>query len=51
MADKDNEIEYATAMADAGASALELNIFIQPTDIHAQARELELNYGDDSAGW
>ena len=38
--------EYATAMADAGASALELNIFIQPTDIHAQARELELNYAE-----
>ena len=33
-------------MADAGASALELNIFIQSTDIHAQARELELNYAE-----
>lgn len=39
-------IEYASMMADAGASALELNIFIQPTDIHAQARELELSYAE-----
>ena len=46
VADKGDWIEYATAMADAGASALELNIFIQPTDIHAQARELELNYAE-----
>lgn len=39
-------IEYASMMADAGASALELNIFIQPTNIHAQARELELSYAE-----
>ena len=46
VVDKGDWIEYATAMADAGASALELNIFIQSTDIHAQARELELNYAE-----
>lgn len=32
-------------MADAGASALE-QYFHQSTDIHAQARELELNYAE-----
>lgn len=37
-------IEYASMMADAGASALELNIFIQPTDLHTEARELEQSY-------
>ena len=51
VVDKGDWIEYATAMADAGASALELNIFIQSTDIHAQARELELNYAEIVGRW
>lgn len=38
--------DYAVATAAAGASALELNIFLQPTDRHRSARELEQAYAD-----
>lgn len=37
-------IEYASAMAAAGASALELNIFLQPADPHRPAQEIERDY-------
>ena len=37
-------IEYAAAMARAGASALELNIFIQPVDAARSSQELERLY-------
>lgn len=37
-------IDYAVAMADAGASALELNVFFQPTDPDRSAREIECDY-------
>lgn len=37
-------IEYAAAMARAGASALELNIFIQPVDTARSSQELERLY-------
>ena len=39
-------IEYAAAMQQAGAAALELNIFLQPTDRHRTAQELEQDYAD-----
>lgn len=42
----DEWIEYAASMAGAGASALELNIFIQPTDRCTGAGELEHAYTD-----
>ncbi len=38
--------DYAVSMAEAGASALELNIFLQPTDRHSTAQELEQGYAD-----
>lgn len=37
-------IEYAAAMADAGASALELNIFLLPVDPRLGSEELECAY-------
>lgn len=37
-------IEYAEAMAEAGASALELNIFFHPTDLREEASTLERRY-------
>ena len=37
-------IEYAEAMAEAGASALELNIFFHPTDPRDEAGALERRY-------
>lgn len=40
----DEWISYAAAMADAGASALELNIFIQPVDASRSSQELERLY-------
>ena len=40
----DEWIEYASAMAAAGASALELNIFIQPVDAARSSQELERLY-------
>ena len=39
-------IEYAEAMQAAGAAALELNVFLLPTDRHAGAQELEQAYAD-----
>lgn len=39
-------IDYATSMEAAGASALELNIFVLPTDRHASASEIEQHYAD-----
>ena len=37
-------IDYAAAMADAGASALELNIFLQPADPTQSAQRIEHDY-------
>lgn len=39
-------IEYAAAMQQAGASALELNIFLLPTDRLADAQQIEQQYAD-----
>ena len=39
-------IEYAQSMELAGASALELNIFLLPTDRHADAVQLEQGYAE-----
>ena len=36
--------DYAVSMEQAGAAALELNIFLQPTDRHRSAQELEQSY-------
>ncbi|MDE5690848.1 MAG: dihydroorotate dehydrogenase [Alistipes sp.] len=36
--------DYAAAMADAGASALELNIFLQPAAPYLPAQEIECQY-------
>lgn len=36
--------DYAAAMERAGASALELNVFLQPTDRHLTALEIEREY-------
>ena len=38
--------DYAAAMQQAGAAALELNIFLQPTDRHLTAALLEQTYAD-----
>ncbi len=38
--------DYAAAMEQAGAAAIELNVFLQPTDRHAAARELEQTYAE-----
>lgn len=38
--------DYAAAMEQAGAAALELNVFLLPTDRHASARELEQLYAE-----
>lgn len=38
--------DYAAAMEQAGADALELNIFLQPTDRHRSSQELEQGYAD-----
>lgn len=37
-------VEYAVAMEQAGASALELNIFLQPTDACLSSQQLEHHY-------
>lgn len=37
-------IDYAVAIESAGAAALELNIFLQPTDRHLSAEDIELQY-------
>lgn len=42
----DGWTDYAVAMEAAGAAALELNIFLQPTDRHRTAQELEQDYAD-----
>ncbi|HJC27450.1 MAG TPA: dihydroorotate dehydrogenase-like protein [Candidatus Alistipes stercoravium] len=39
-------VEYARSMQQAGAAALELNIFLLPTDRHASAQQLEQAYAD-----
>ena len=44
VADHDSWIDYAAQMADAGASALELNIFLHPFDRFTPSRELENRY-------
>ena len=46
--DKDhvNAVEFARICEQAGAAALELNIFLQPTDRHRSAQELEQEYAD-----
>lgn len=46
IAGSDGWVEYAVAMERAGAAALELNIFLQPTDRHLTATELEHTYAD-----
>ena len=46
IAGSDGWADYAVAMKQAGASALELNIFLQPTDRHLSAAELERTYAD-----
>ena len=38
--------DYVVSMEQAGAAALELNIFLQPTDRHRSAQELEQEYAD-----
>ena len=42
IAADDGWTDYAVAMEAAGAAALELNIFLQPTDRHRTAQELSL---------
>lgn len=44
VAGSDEWIDYAQQMAGAGASAIELNIFLQPTDRHASTQEIEHAY-------
>ena len=39
-------IDYATSMQQAGAAALELNLFLLPTDRRAGAQEIEQHYAD-----
>ena len=39
-------VEYARSMQQAGAAALELNLFLLPTDRHASAQQLEQAYAD-----
>lgn len=39
-------IDYACALVDAGASALELNVFLLPTDRHTTSDEIERTYVD-----
>ncbi len=46
IAASDGWADYAAMMAGAGASALELNIFLQPTDRHRPAQEIEREYAD-----
>ncbi len=46
IAGSDGWADYAAAMEQAGASALELNIFLQPTDRHTTGAELEKTYAD-----
>lgn len=46
IASDDGWTDYAVSMEQAGATALELNIFLQPTDRHRSAQELEQEYAD-----
>lgn len=46
IAGSDGWCDYAAAMERAGASAIELNIFLQPTDRHRTAQELEHGYAE-----
>jgi len=46
IAADDRWVEYARAMADAGVAALELNIYVQPTDRHTAAAAVERIYTD-----
>ena len=46
MGTGDAWIEYASSMQAAGASALELNIFLLPTDRQASAQQIEQHYAD-----
>ena len=46
IAADDGWTDYAVAMEAAGAAALELNVFLQPTDRHRTAQELEQDYAD-----
>lgn len=39
-------VRYAKAIEEAGADALELNIYIVPTDLHCSAAEVEQRYVD-----
>ena len=51
VADKGDWIEYATAMADAGASALELNIFIHLRTFMLKPANWSLNYAEIVGRW
>ena len=51
IAADDGWTDYAVAMEAAGAAALELNIFLQPTDRHRTAQELEQDYADVLRPW
>lgn len=46
MGTGDAWIDYATSMQQAGAAALELNVFLLPTDRRTPAQELEQHYAD-----
>lgn len=46
VATGDAWIEYAALMAEAGAEAIELNVFFQPTDIREEARGIERRYAE-----
>ncbi len=41
---KDSWVEYATQLEEAGADALELNIYLLPTDISLSGRDIEDRY-------
>lgn len=46
IADGEGWADFAASMAEAGASALELNIFLQPSDPCRSSQELERAYAD-----
>ncbi len=46
VAVSDSWVDYAMAVEQAGAAALELNIFMLPTDRHSTAAQLERAYAD-----
>jgi dihydroorotate dehydrogenase (fumarate) len=45
-ASEESWIEYAKQLQDAGANALELNVFLLPTDIRMTGRDIEQRYFD-----